>query len=242
MQLSLLNVELGTIIIFCAGLAQGSTAFGYGLLALPLLLYLMPMKTAVSVIAITGLFLGIQLVWSERKNIILAKIVFLIVFGVIGAFAGTYMLVFLNTGLLKIAAGILIVITSISLALGCKISIKSERFSQIIVGILSGLMQGSLSLGGPPVILFYTNQGVRKNVFRANISIFLSVLIIFTILFQTLAGITTMLSLKYSAVFILAAVAGNFLGIKLCSKMSDELFRKVVIVLIGISGLSCIFF
>jgi uncharacterized protein len=242
MQLCLVNVALGIAIVFFAGLVQGFTAFGYGLLALPMLLHLLPARTVVSLIAITGVFLGIQLAWSERKSITLVKIYYLIIFGILGSLAGTYLLIFLNARILKMYAGILIAMTSLCLAFGCRLRIKNERFSQVIVGILSGLMQGSLALGGPPVILFYTNQSVTKSVFRANISVFLFVLIVFTIIFQTLTGVTTMLSLKYSLMLIPAAVAGNLLGIKLSFKMSDEFFNKIIIVFVGISGLSCIFF
>jgi len=49
-------------------------------------------------------------------------------------------------------------------------------------------------------------------------------------------------SLEYSAFFIPAAIMGNYLGIKLSSKMSDGTYRKIVLVLVGISGLSCVIF
>lgn len=240
MQIDISTAIYGIIIVFFAGFIQGMTAFGFILVALPLLSLFMSIKTVVPILVIVGIFLGLQLVWSERRYISIKRIILLIIFGIIGTIAGTYMLIIIDSTILKLTAGILIIITTIILAAGLRIKITNGKLAHAIIGLISGVLQGSISLAGPPVILFYANQHDDKKEIRPDLSIYFLIIGFFTMLFQLFGGITTGNSLKYALIFIPSGIIGNYFGIKISVKITNIAFKKIVLLLVGISGLSCI--
>ena len=92
-------------------------------------------------------------------------------------------------------------------------------------------------MAGPPVILFFTNQGMRKQVFRANLAAYFVFLNTITIPAHAASGLITGEVLRYALLFLPTLVAGKVLGSFLSRKVPEALFHRVVLVVVLCSGL-----
>ncbi|QCT03382.1 hypothetical protein E6C60_2670 [Paenibacillus algicola] len=156
----------GMLVIVLAGFIQGLTSFGFALITLPFLAQLVPLTEAVPLVVILSLCTNLVIFTQTRDFIDLRSIWLLILCSVLAAPLGTKLLLVVEAGLLKAVSGAVIVVAAGLLLAGRSYPIQRERLGMVPVGILTGLLNGSISMSGPPVVLFLSNQGVDKQVFE----------------------------------------------------------------------------
>jgi len=115
--------------------------------------------------------------------------------------------------------------------------VRSETITSIPIGFASGLLNGATGMSGPPVILFFSNQGVKKNVFRANLATHFLILNIITLPMQGVSGLLTREVFTYVLWWFPAMVIGTCAGIKLSHKINENLFRTMALALVAATGL-----
>ncbi|WP_459477718.1 sulfite exporter TauE/SafE family protein [Clostridium saccharoperbutylacetonicum] len=228
----------GFLSILLASFTQGITGFGFALIAVPLLSFFIPeLKDITPIIVIYSLLTNIILLYKLRHSIAFKKIILMIIFAMISTPLGTFLLLYINVKILKIMVGIVIFINALAMFNDFKIKIQNEKISYGLVGILSGILNGSVGLSGPPIVLFLTNQNVSKDVFRANLSFFGFITNIFTIILFAFEGIINQSILNFTIIYLPALIIGVLFGIKASSKINELKFRKLTIYLILALGL-----
>ncbi|MCL2833207.1 MAG: sulfite exporter TauE/SafE family protein [Treponema sp.] len=231
-----MEIISGLIIVFAAGFIQGLTSFGFALISVPLLLRLFPLNETVPIIVVLCFLTNILVLYNCIKEVKIKKIWLLIISSLLFAPLGVYSLQTINSEYLKIFCGIIIIIFSLFLILKKSFPIKMEKLGYVIAGSASGFLNGSLSLSGPPVVLFLSNQGINKEGFRANITFSALVLNLITIITYLINGLLTRAVFGKILYLIPAMVLGVFIGIKLCKKLDELLFKRITLVLLIISG------
>ncbi|OOM79635.1 sulfite exporter TauE/SafE [Clostridium puniceum] len=227
----------GFISILLAAFTQGITGFGFALIAVPLLsLFIPEIRNITPIIVIYSLLTNIIIGYKSRSFIDLKRIIPLIIFGIIATPIGTYLLLMFKVSTLKIIIGLVTSITALSMFKNFKINIKNQNIYYGIVGLLSGLLNGSTGLSGPPVVLFLTNQNTDKDVFRANLSFYGIATNIFAIIIFIVEGIINTSILNFTALYLPALMLGVFTGIKTSTKINESIFRKITIGLIALLG------
>ncbi len=149
---------------------------------------------------------------------------------------GTYLLLVLDGGVLKLAVGLVTILFAIALLAGFDKPLRREGVSAALVGVASGLLSGSTAMGGPPVVLFYTNQGVEKRAFRANLNAYFTVLALSTLPWQLAGGLITKTVVLYAVSFLPALMLGTGLGIALIPRAKSTVFRTIVLMIVILSG------
>ncbi len=225
------------LIIFVASFTQGLTAFGFSLIAVPLLVLFISPRVVVPIMIIFSLLLNIYLLISCKKHLKLKRIIPLMIFGILGIPFGAWVLRALSAQTLKIIIGITISFFALLFLLGFRREVVNEKRASVPVGFISGVLNGSISMSGPPVILFFANQGTRKDEFRANLVAYFLVLNIFSIPVFILNGLITGEVLNHSAYLLPALVTGMVLGNALAAKLPEKIFRKIALVIVFLSGL-----
>lgn len=225
------------LIILLSSVIQGITSFGFSLVALPLLGMFLPLKIVVPMLVLYSLVLNIIILYHIRHHINIKQIAILVIFGIIGTPVGAHLLQIMDENTLKVIIGVLVTITAMINLYGFKIKVKNQRLSYIPVGFMSGILNGSVSLGGPPLVLFLTNQGVEKQRFRANLTSYFLILNIFTIPTYFLGGLITGEVVNYTLYVLPALIIGAFLGVKLGNKVDEHIFRRFTLGLIIATGL-----
>ena len=228
---------IGLVILFVASATQGLVGFGFGLVSVPILIIFLSPKIVVPIILLHGMLMELIILYEAWKWVEIRRILPLIVAGIIGMPFGTYLLKVLDVQTLNIIIGSVIVIFATALLAGLRVKIRSEKGTLIPVGLISGLLNGSTSLAGPPVILFFTNQGVKKEVFRANIIAYFVVLNIFTIPVYIYKDLITTEVIRYALFFLPALILGTFTGIRLTKKINERVFRNIALTVVILAGL-----
>ena len=236
MDISGLHLFYGIVAVFAAGIAKGLTGFGFSLITVPILVILLGPRKAVPVIIILNAVSNIPLYLHSRKYSSLARIRPLIAAGVVSIPVGTYLLLVLDAAALRLIVGVVICFFALAFLLGLRREIKRETRGLIGTGLVSGILNGLISTGGPPVILFLANQGMPKDRFRANLIAYFLFLNAATLPAHFVGGLLSLEVVEYAAIFMPALAGGALVGIRLIKHVPEAAFRKTVLIIVMVAG------
>lgn len=229
------------LILFLAALVQATTSFGFSLVALPLLTMVMPVDRIVPLLVQYSLLINIFLFIKLRRHLAVKLVMVLLAGGVVGLPIGIAILKLVNAALLKKLAGVIIVAITILLYRGYQKKLKHPQKWHFPIGLVSGILQGSLSLSGPPIVFFLANQKADKDYFRANLTSYFLLLNAISLPSMLISGIittdTVVNSLQYTPAVLLALLAGGFIS----ARISQAHFKRITFALMLLSGLAAIF-
>jgi len=157
--------------------------------------------------------------------------------GIAGLPLGTYLLLILDDVWLRKGIGIFIVIFALLLLSGRRWKLKREKTTQLAIGFFSGIFSGSVSMSGPPVILFLSNKGLQKDEFRASLSGYFLLLNLFTIPVFYFNGLFTREVMRFCFNWSFALIVGVLAGTFIAGKIRSEKFNRLVLVLLLLTGI-----
>ena len=233
-------VLAAAIVLLLSGFVQGLVGFGSALVAVPLLSLFMNPKVVVPLTLVHGLLMNMYLSVRNRGNIQRKRVLPLFLSGALGIPFGAAILIILPSNALKVLMGIVISIFSLLLLFGISYRMKREGKALIPVGLASGILNGSVSMSGPPVILFLSNQNVKKAHFRANLVTYFFLLNIVTMIIFHATGILSEDILILSLILVPPLPVGILVGENLSHRVSEEWFRKIALILVMIAGLTAL--
>ena len=231
-----LTLLYGLVTVFVAGIAKGLTGFGFSLLAAPVLIVLLGPRTAVPIIVLLNSFTNIVLFAGSRHSADVRRISPLIIAGIVAVPAGMLLLLVLNVAILKLTVGIAIVVFAVAFLTGFRRPVKNERRGLLLAGLISGTLNGVISTGGPPIILFLTNQGLPKAVFRASLIAYFLFLNLATVPIFLAGGLMSWAVGRYAVMFIPAMLLGAFAGSKLLKRVPEHIFRVITLAVVMCAG------
>jgi len=227
-------------VVFGAYVVRGMSGFGAGLVATPLLAFLLPMSTVVPTTALIVFVLFIvltirdrhQVLWDEFRRLVLPTLV-----GVVG---GLYLFTLLdNRLLLKLLGGFLVAYAAYMLItqwVGMKALRLSEKWA-LPLGFLGSFIDTLFGGGGGTLVVIYMHgRGVGKTEFRATLAVLWFVEMIARIGGYTLAGYYTQSTLALVAVMLPFMLLGTWAGEKINAWISQETFTKVLAAMLMLSG------
>lgn len=229
------------VVFFAAGFMQGLTGFGSALIAMPLLAYVVDIKTAVAVCTLCGVIINFSMCCNLRSNIEINRILPLIIGCVPGVVFGTVVLREVDGGIITLCLGILVAgYASYSLLVN-PVVLKMSRLWGYLAGFLTGAIGTAVSAGGPPTIIYSSLMGWRKDDFKATLSGFFLVAASMAALGHFLGGLTTLYVFKLFLASLIPVQAGVMLGHRLAARVSEDLYRRIVMILLVFMGLMLIF-
>jgi uncharacterized membrane protein YfcA len=231
-----LMILVAALIMFIAATVQGIAGFGRALIAAPLIALFTPADETVVIMIMLGFVGAIVMVLKNYRNIHIKRMIPMVLFGVAGSIAGVQVLSVLPVKELKIIMGAFIIISAVILATGFRITLKNERVAYSIAGLLGGFTNGAISFGGPPTVLFLQNQNEEKNVFRANLSIFFLIIGFVGTINLFLNGMLTGKLALNAGILAVPTIIGAFFGHFLSHKFKEDLFKKIVLVILFAAG------
>lgn len=236
-----MTLFLACIIIFISAVVQGATSFGFSLLALPLLGLLYPLKVVVPTLVALSLLLNSIILIKLRVKPHIKELLILGVFAILTIPIGVKLLLVMDESALKIIVSLLLIIVSILMLKGIKIQLKNKKLSYAIAGIFSGILNGAVSLSGPPIVILLANEGKDKNSFRSSLTFLFILLNIYTIMLYIYNGLFLDPALYKMTLLIPFMIIGSVFGIYLGNKINDLTFKKLVLNLLLIMGIINLF-
>jgi len=228
------------LIIFFAALVQGMTSFGFSLLAMPFLTFFMPLQLIVPILVVCSLCLNCIIFFQLKGQLYIKRMILMLIVGIVSTPIGVELLTLVDEKHLKFCVGSLIIISALIMFKGIHFRFSNKQITYIITGFMSGVLNGSVSLSGPPVVLMFVNEGQEKETFRKNISGYFLTLNIFTIPSFFAKGLLTHEVITYSGIGIVALSIGAIIGVNVSEGIDELKFKRLVLMMIMGMGLMTI--
>ena len=228
---------------FFAGLVQGATGFGSGIVLNAFWLHILEPSAAISLNIVSCLFVSALPIYKLRKTLDFSKLKSFVVFGVIGIPTGLLILTMTDPSIFKTTVGFILVIFSIWKFKSKDIltNFKSNPTLDKLIGFISGILGGFAALGGILPTIWVNLQGLPKNTQRGTYEPFIFITSIAAVISFYFAGFLT-LDIFYNFLKAFPALMlGSWIGIKIYALINEALFRHVILGLIFLAGLVLLF-
>jgi uncharacterized membrane protein YfcA len=168
MTLSLLEFSFIAACVLVGAIIKGFSGFGASILwvvSISLVLppiQVVPMLLMFEIISSFCLLPGIwrKVQWKSISNLMIGTLM--------GTPLGIYALASLSASSIRITLAVTVLTTAILLLRGFALEKMPGKRATVGVGVLAGMLNGSMSIGGPPVVLFYFSTPIGMAVSRAS--------------------------------------------------------------------------
>ena len=228
---------------FFAGLVQGATGFGSGIVLNAFWLHILDPSAAISLNIVSCLFVSALPIYKLRKTLYFSKLKSFVFFGVIGIPTGLLILTMTDTSIFKTTVGLILVIFSIwkFKSKDILINFKSNPALDKLIGFISGILGGFPALGVILPTIWVNLQRLPKDTQRGTYEPFIFITSIAAVISFYFAGFLT-LDIFYNFLKAFPALMlGSWIGIKIYALINEALFRQVILGLIFLAGLVLLF-
>jgi uncharacterized protein len=234
------QMVLVLLIILATSVVQAVAGFGFALLAVPLMVVVIDLQSAVIISSFVGILSNMLQSWQLRRNINRNMTRRFVLATAVGSPVGLLLFVYANQSALKIVLGLSILFGVFVLSRGLELQHVSSWLDWIM-GILSGVLLMATSTNGPPLVFVLQARRFDPATFRATLNMVFLVSGTFGLVMFGLAGEILRSDVNVAAFAIPAMVIGVSTGVVIRKYVQQELFKKIVLFLLTIGGLSSLF-
>lgn len=237
------NMMLGLFLLaaFIGGVTSGLAGFAMGLVVSGIWLHIITPSQTATLIVGYGLLTQSYAIWKLRHALAWRNVAPLILGGAIGVPFGVMLLTYTNPGYLGTGVGLLLVLYSMhGLAQPAFRPVQFGLPADVGIGILNGLLGGLTGLTGIIVTIWCQLHGWPKDVQRTVFQPVNLAAILMSAVSLSIAGAVTAETVKLYVLGLPLLLAGLWSGFKLYGKLDDAAFRKVILLLLLIAGLTLI--
>jgi uncharacterized protein len=222
-------------------MTTGIAGFAMGLVVSGIWLHILtPIQTAALIVGY-ALLAQTYSIWKLRQAMSWRKVAPFIIGGAVGVPIGALLLTYINPAHLRIGVGVLLVLYSIySLAKPTLKPVQGGVPTDLGIGFFNGLLGGLTGLGGIIVTVWVQLRGWPKDVQRIVFQPVILAAQAMTAISLAFAGAYTAEIIKLYLYGLPALAAGIWIGLKLYGKLDEAGFRKVILWLLLISGVSLV--
>ena len=230
---------LGALVTAVVAFVAGTSGYGFGLLATPLLLLLgFSLPFVVTVNLLVSFATRVSVAYRFRRHVEPRRTALLIVGSVPGLFIGARLLATVDERWIHAGAGVAVMTASLLLALtGSRPSRTGWRAAPLAAGFAGGFLGTTTSLIGVPPALLLARKRLAASAFFADMALYFVVASAIGLAMLTAAGQLRMTALFPAFVLWLPGVlAGNVAGTQLGVRLSERPFRLVTLLVAFAAG------
>ena len=233
-----LHLAIFLVGTFSAAFVAALAGFALGVVALAIWLYALTPVQAAALIAAYALLVQGYAVWKLRRSINVRRLLPFILGSAVGIPAGIAVLKWASPADLRSAVGMLLVLFSIYNLARPQLPQVRRAGSLLdgIVGVFNGVLGASTGLGGTLPAIWCGTRGWNKDEQRA---VFQPAAVATFLMMIVWLGGAGILNPDIGWLFMIglpALVAGTWLGWKLYGRLDEAQFRRVVLILLLVSG------
>ena len=224
------------VITFAGGLMLGYTGWGGAMVSMPFLTILYGPVEALVIMNIGALLVAAYLFPTAARIADWRRMTPILIGMAVCVPIGNLLLFALEPNLIRRIIGWLIVGTSILILSGWRYSGPQGAGASATTGVISGLINGFVGLGGPPLVIYMLALKQSAAVQRANTLVFMAITSVLVLGSTFVGGGVT---LENSFLGVLTGpfqIAGGWLGARLFLKLPAELFKKFSLVALIVLG------
>lgn len=234
-----MTTALGILGILLASFIKGALGFGFPTVSTPILALFMDVKAAVAILLLPNIVLdGIQVVRRPGLGLTLRRHAVLYASGIVGTFAGTYLLKIIPGRLALLILG-LFVLAFVAINVSrfrIRVDPRRERVLAPAVGLLAGVLGGVTNVHSTPLVLYFYALGLEKAEFVRSIAFAFFVYKIAQLLAVILVGLMTAYLFTVSVLATALGLATFWLGLRVQDRLAQETFNRVVLAFLAFLG------
>jgi uncharacterized protein len=226
---------------FIGGVTTGLAGFAFALVVSGIWLHIItPIQTATLIVGYNLVTQGYG-IWKLRQALSWRNVAPFLISGAVGVPIGVMLLTYIDPAYLRTGVGVLLVLYgTYSLARPALMSVQFGVQANVVVGFFNGLLGGLTGLTGIIVTIWCQLRGWPKDVQRTISQPVNLAAILMTAVSLSIAGAITAETVKLYVLGLPVLLIGLWSGFKLYGKLDDAAFRKVILLLLLVSGLSLI--
>jgi uncharacterized membrane protein YfcA len=243
LDLPLLGIMIVAAILFAAGMTKGVIGIGLPIVAVPLLSMVVTLPTAVAIVAIPLLLTNLSQAYRGEPIPLVLKGLWPILAGTAaGLIGGVYLLTSLSPDILKPVVGIALIAVAALMLLAPSLKCP-DRFAPVagpLVGVGGGILGGLAGQPGPIVFLYLLSRGINGNRFVQYSSMYIALASVALTLALSRVGAIGVDGATVSAVCTIPILLGMRVGQRAREVVSAGLFRKLVLGMVILGGVSMV--
>ena len=217
------------VLSLAASFVNGALGYGFSSLAIPIAVLFFPNRILNPAFVIVELLVNSIMLVYERAHLrkVLPRSAPIVVSLLPGVIAGSYLLSVVDPAWVRVFLYATMLPLILLQAAGIRKPIKSELGFKIPFGLGVGLCYSLTTISGPPIALFWNNQGLTKNEFRAALAQVRIGETIFTGLAYLALRLYSPVSLQLTSLMLIPMIIGVPLGALTVKRVGVEVFRRV---------------
>jgi uncharacterized membrane protein YfcA len=241
-EFAITTVVACAAVTFAAFIVRGMSGFGAGLVATPLLVFLIPVHVAVPMSGLLVFFLFIFLFIRDWREVVWRELRLLALPTLLGVVAGMFLFTSLdNRWLLTLLGGFLLIYATYMLlvhAFGMPEFRCSERWA-FPLGLGGSFIDTLFGGGGGTLVVIYMHaRGLSNMPFRATVAVLWFIEMVARIAGYTWAGYYTTGTLLLVALMLPMMAAGTWVGERIGNRISQKTFSQVLAILLLAAGIT----
>ena len=220
-----------------AGTVKGMIGMGMPAICMVLLTLFIPPLEAIPLTAIPTMLVNLlQLQRSQARHIVIKKYS---VFGgtlLISIFLTGFFILSFPEALLLLALGIAMVVFAVQALAGFRLRFSSQAYWQVLCGAVAGFIGGLSSVFSPPIVMYLLGRDADKEEFIAATGFLFFAGCAPMVLALWINGVLTLDLAITSLLGLVLALAGFMLGEWIRHYISQDWFRKLILLFFLVMG------
>ncbi|MBA4181750.1 MAG: hypothetical protein C0506_14265 [Anaerolinea sp.] len=230
-------VEVAAVVALAgaASFSQALSGFGFSLLIVPPLALVVGPKEAVVMANLMGMMSSSLTITSMHDAVDWRLGGWLFVSAAVGMPVGLLVLVLVEPAMLQVIIAVTVLVATTLIWRGLHVTAQNRPLD-LAAGFLSGVLNTSTSMSGPPLVLYLQNRGLTPGQFRATLNaFFLASSLMATVLFVA-GGRIGGYELGMALLAVPLVALGWLAGHRIFERLHPAQFQNVVVVVLFASA------
>ena len=211
-------------VLFLASLIRSSLGFGEALIAVPLLAFLLPVKTAAPIAVMASIAVALIIVVQDWSKIHVRSAARLALPTMLGIPVGLMLVTAVAESIVKgLLAGVIIAFSAYCLLGGRHGELRDDKFAWLF-GLGAGVLGGAYGMNGPPLVIYGSLRKWSPQHFRATLQGYFLPASLAGLLGYWLAGLWTPLVSRLFLLSLPFVIAATLIGRVINRRIADNHF------------------
>ena len=212
-----------------AATVNGALGYGYSSISVPIALLVVAGRVLNPALVIVEVAINVYALFWNRRSIrrVLPRVIPLAVGLIPGVVVGSLLLGRVAPASAKLVVYLILLPLILIQASGRRWPIRGERTASLPLGAGVGILYGLTTISGPPLALFWNNQGLAKEDFKVGLAVVRTIESLCALITYATLGLITRESNGLLPYIVPGVLLGFPIGHALIKRVSSETFRRV---------------
>ncbi len=217
-------------VIFLATTIRSTFGFGEALVAMPLLVFVIPVPVATPLVALLSITVAAVVIAEDWRKVHFRSAGWLVLSALCGIPFGLLLLISADERIVKLVLATVILAFSIGCLCGLwRFELKSERLTWVLgFGFFSGVLGGAYNMNGPPLVIYGMLRRWSSERFRATLQGYFLPASLVGLYGYWAAGLWVPAVTHYYLTSLPLVLAAIFLGRTINRRMKEQSFVRYV--------------